>query len=289
MGTSTSMTTSANLKDQIESLYVGYFGRAADSAGSSYWASQIESGAMTLETVAASFAVQPEALAKYSYLSAPNATSPTDFVNQVYHQLFNRDADAAGLQYWTQQLAAAHGNPQAIGQFIVNVISGATGADDVALKGKIDGPPSVTPATPNTSTSPAATQPSTHVAPVSDAVTDGTALSTAGVLALAAWGLNTGAAVDSVELTGVVTAGALSASFLNTSATLQKFIPGGDGSAYFFTMYDVTNSRWVVPVVADGESTNLDTGDTVNLIGSVTMSAADYANIILNHFSGAAA
>jgi hypothetical protein len=287
VGTSTSMTTSANLKDQIESLYVGYFGRAADSAGSSYWTSQIESGAMTLEKVAASFAVQPEALAKYSYLSAPNATSPTDFVNQVYHQLFGHDADAAGLQYWTQQLAAAHGNPQAIGQFIVNVISGATGADDTALKGKIDGPPTVTPATPNTSTSPAPTQPSTHVAPVNDTATDSTASSTAGVLTLAASGLNTGAGVDGVGLTGVLTAGALNAIFLNAGASVQKFIPGGDGSNYFFTMYDMTNSRLIAPAVAEGTSTN--SGDTVSLIGSVNMSAADYANIILNHFSVAGA
>ena len=56
---------------------------------------------MTLAKVAASFAMQPEALAKYSYLSAPNVSSPTDFINQVYPQLFNHAADTAGLAYWT--------------------------------------------------------------------------------------------------------------------------------------------------------------------------------------------
>jgi len=36
------MTTFASLKDQVESLYVGYFGRTT-RAGTTYWANQIES------------------------------------------------------------------------------------------------------------------------------------------------------------------------------------------------------------------------------------------------------
>src|SRR5258708_33344534 len=140
------MTTFASLKDQVEWLYVGYFGRTDDGSGTSYWENEIESGAMTLAKVAESFAVQPEALAKYSYLSAPSTGSPTDFVNQVYHQLFNHDADAAGLAYWTAQLTAAQGSPQAISHFIRNVITGATGADDTAIQNKVElPPPDVTP------------------------------------------------------------------------------------------------------------------------------------------------
>lgn len=103
------MTGFTSLKDQVESLYVGYFGRTDDAAGTSYWVNQIEAGAMTLAKVAESFAVQPEALARYSYLSAPTISGPTDFINQVYQQLFNHTADAAGLAYWTAQLTAAQG------------------------------------------------------------------------------------------------------------------------------------------------------------------------------------
>src|SRR5258708_15228423 len=115
------MTTFASLKDQVESLYVGYFGRTDDGSGASYWVNQIESGAMTLTKVAESFAVQPEALAKYSYLSAPSTGSPTDFVNQVYHQLFNHDSDAAGLACWHDHPTAEHGLPPTISHILGSV------------------------------------------------------------------------------------------------------------------------------------------------------------------------
>lgn len=138
------MTTFAALKDQVESLYVGYFGRTDGGAGTSYWVNQIESGAMTLAKVAESFAVQPETQAKYSFLTTSNTGNAADFVNQVYQQLFSHAADPA-LAYWTTQLAAASGNPQVVGQFIANVISGATGSDDATLRNKVDVSPVVSP------------------------------------------------------------------------------------------------------------------------------------------------
>ena len=139
------MTTFAALKDQVESLYVGYFGRTDGGAGTSYWVNQIESGAMTLAKVAESFAVQPETQAKYSFLTTSSTGNAADFVNQVYQQLFSHAADPAGLAYWTTQLAAASGNPQVVGQFIANVISGATGSDDATLRNKVDMSQVVTP------------------------------------------------------------------------------------------------------------------------------------------------
>src|SRR5258708_33410512 len=272
------MTTFASLKDQVESLYVGYFGRTDDGSGASYWVNQIESGAMTLAKVAESFAVQPEALAKYSYLSAPSTGSPTDFVSQVYHQLFNHDADAAGLAYWTAQLTAASGSPQAISQFIGNVISGATGADDTAMKNKVDVPQVVTPKAPDVAPPP--TVPVAPQAPTESVTTNDTAPPVIG-----------GTTLPVASGTATVTAGVVSSAgftWLSSGAdqlvnyggvTIVKVTTSTDTSSYFFTMYDVTNSR---TVIADAD-------DTVALIGSVEMSAADYTNIINNHFMVVAA
>ena len=163
------MTTFASLKDLVQSLYIGYFGRTDGGAGTSYWVNQIESGAMTLAKVAESFAVQPETLAKYSLLSAPNTGNAADFVNQVYQQLFNHAADAAGLAYWTAQLAAAPGNPQAVGQFIANVISGATGSEDATLRTKVDISQVASPQTPDVLTHPTVpVAPPTEPAPTND-------------------------------------------------------------------------------------------------------------------------
>ena len=131
------MTTFTNTTDQIESIYVGYFGRAGDPSGTNFWVGQRNSG-VAQSTIAASFAVQPEATSKYPYLANPNIANPTDFINQVYQNLFNRAADAAGLAYWTAQLTASAGSPTAIGNFILNVISGATGTDSTFITNKVD-------------------------------------------------------------------------------------------------------------------------------------------------------
>ncbi len=132
------MTTFTSVFSQVESLYVGYFGRAGDPAGENYWVSQVSSGALTLSQVASSFSAQPESVAKYPYLANPGAGDPNAFVDQVYQNLFNRLADTAGKAYWVGQLQAAQGNPSAIGAMILNIISGAIGVDDTTITNKVD-------------------------------------------------------------------------------------------------------------------------------------------------------
>lgn len=132
------MTTFTTTNTQLESLYVGYFGRAADPAGLQYWTNQLNSGAMTLGRISASFATQSEAIAKYPYLASPTISDPTTFVNSVYNQLFGHAPDTAGLAYWVAQLNANKGSPAAVGQMILNIISGATGTDDTVVRNRVD-------------------------------------------------------------------------------------------------------------------------------------------------------
>jgi endoglucanase len=122
---------------QVEQLYVGYFGRAGDTAGVQYWIANGGVGSFGFAQVAASFSVQPEAVAKYPFLAAPNIANVGSFIDQVYVNLFGHVADAAGKAFWTTQLNASLGNPQAVGQFIVNVISGAQGTDLTAINAKV--------------------------------------------------------------------------------------------------------------------------------------------------------
>src|SRR5882757_1264571 len=132
------MTTFTTPLNQVESLYVGYFGRAGDPAGENYWVGQLNAKTITLAQIAASFSVQPEATAKYPYLANPNISDPGTFVDQVYQNMFNHTADAAGKAYWVAQLTAASGNPATVGAMILNIISGATGVDDTTIKNKVD-------------------------------------------------------------------------------------------------------------------------------------------------------
>jgi len=132
------VTVFADAYSQVESIYVGYFGRAGDPSGANYWVQQRATAGVSESTIAASFAVQPEAVSKYPYLANPNIADPGIFVEAAYQNLFSHAADPAGKAYWVAQLTAAGGNANAVGQFILNVISGATGSDNAALTNKVD-------------------------------------------------------------------------------------------------------------------------------------------------------
>jgi S-layer protein len=145
------MSTFTSIQTQVEALYVGYFMRAGDPSGTQYWENQLQGGVLTLAGEAASFSVQLEAQADYPFLAtgalgAPETelgvatyTNVYNFINQVYQDLFNRSVDPSGLAYWSGQLVANVGNPQATGGFIINVISGAAtgGTDDQNLQAKV--------------------------------------------------------------------------------------------------------------------------------------------------------
>jgi hypothetical protein len=134
--------------EQIESLYIGYFGRAGEPDGVDFWLGQLNSGSMSLAQIAASFSVQPEAKAEYAFLAHPelagqNPGSIPAFITEVYQNLFHRAPDAEGLAFWTAELASRATDPAAIGQFILDVISGAYGeggsaADQATLENKVE-------------------------------------------------------------------------------------------------------------------------------------------------------
>ena len=119
----------------IQKIYIGYFGRAADPSGLNYWLNPANTSGMTLSGIATSFSVQDEAKAMYAYLAFPSmGLSPKDFLQSVYQNLFNRGLDAAGEAYWTGKLAAAGAT---VGSVILDIISGAQSADRAVLNNKV--------------------------------------------------------------------------------------------------------------------------------------------------------
>lgn len=49
----------------LQQLYIGYFGRAADQAGLDFWVEAINNGGLSLANVRASFVQSTEYTAKY--------------------------------------------------------------------------------------------------------------------------------------------------------------------------------------------------------------------------------
>lgn len=118
-------TTSA----QVQQLYVGLLGRAADQAGLNYWLSELNASPakLTLENLRANIVnSQPEYKAIFGSLSR------TDTVTKIYNNLFGRAPDAAGLTYWTTGAGATVN----VDQLTLAFINGASAADVQALTNK---------------------------------------------------------------------------------------------------------------------------------------------------------
>lgn len=82
-------------KSQLQEIYIGLLGRAADAEGLDYWAAEVDAGTITLAEVRENIVNdQPE----YEALFAGKSRAQT--VNQLYINLFGRAAEADGLNYW---------------------------------------------------------------------------------------------------------------------------------------------------------------------------------------------
>jgi Ca2+-binding RTX toxin-like protein len=132
-----------------------------------------------------------------------------------------------------------------------------------------------------------------------NAVTGGSALFTgvsaaaAGATAIQNVAQNAAAAAivagtDMLKLTtGVATAGITLQAAFNAAIGTATITGLGAKDAIFATIYDITNGRMDILTVnaTNGTNTVVETGDVVSLVGTVTMSAADYASFSANNLS----
>lgn len=102
-------------------MYIAYFGRPADTAGLQYWADKTEA------QIIAGFSASSESQALFG-----NQGSAAK-VNAIYNNLFARDAEPAGLQYWVQKLESGQVS-QAEAMYTILNNAGAGDATAVANK-----------------------------------------------------------------------------------------------------------------------------------------------------------
>jgi len=123
--------------NSIYGIYVTYYGRAADRGGLEFWVDQGVNKKVSLESIAAGFAGAQESKDRYPYLAFPNTSDPTEFVKSIYRNAFGREAEAAGLAFWVNELKTK-GSGQAP-TFILTVLINAQGTDRTALQNKATG------------------------------------------------------------------------------------------------------------------------------------------------------
>ncbi|MEW7849697.1 DUF4214 domain-containing protein [Massilia aurea] len=112
----------------IQQLYVAYFNRPADAAGLTYWSGVLDTNPNALQDISRAFAASAEYRAEYV------GDSNREIVDEVYENLFNRDADAAGLNYWTDLL---NRNIVTIDNVVAEISAAAVGNDKIVFDGKV--------------------------------------------------------------------------------------------------------------------------------------------------------
>lgn len=107
---------------EVQKAYLAYFGRPADPVGLTYWQTQ------ELSVMKAGFA----ASAEYSTLYA--GMNIQQQVQQVYQNVFGRDADAPGLLYWAGEMTAGRQTAATIADQMMN---NALGVDITTINNRV--------------------------------------------------------------------------------------------------------------------------------------------------------
>ena len=111
-------------KQDVQKLYIAYFGRPMDPGGATYYAAHADN----LVQVARIFSSSPESKALYS------AGSTQDLVTAIYQNIFGRDPEPAGLQYWSNLLDT---DALSSAEAALIIMSGAQGSDATVVENKL--------------------------------------------------------------------------------------------------------------------------------------------------------
>lgn len=127
-------------RQALTAIYIGYYDRAADPAGLAFWEDVVDADGFNLVSITTLFASASETQALFPFFADPSSTTPSAFITQLYQNLFNRDPDAEGLAFWTEQLQNAVDGVEGaltVGQIITSIIEGAQGDDATIIMNKI--------------------------------------------------------------------------------------------------------------------------------------------------------
>lgn len=115
--------------DVVQKAYIAYYGRPADVAGLEYWADALDKAGGSLNAIIDAFAGEPESIALYG------SASVAERVTKIYQQIFARDPDTDGLNWW---VSAVESGAKTLAALSLEVLNGAQGADANVIAVRLD-------------------------------------------------------------------------------------------------------------------------------------------------------
>ena len=112
----------------VQSLYLAYYGRPADPEGLNFWANVVEANGGDINVIINDFSTAPEYQQRFGSLDNPT------LVNNLYLQMFGRNAEPDGLTFWVGQITSGS---QTLGQVASTISSLASGIDLQVLSARV--------------------------------------------------------------------------------------------------------------------------------------------------------
>lgn len=116
--------TSAAALQQVHQVFIAYYNRPADPAGLHWWAEQLDTEGGNINAIIEAFANSPESQELYQ------GVNNNAFIDSIYQAVLGRHADAAGLTFYQNKLAAGELTRATLA---LDVLNGAVTGDDKAL------------------------------------------------------------------------------------------------------------------------------------------------------------
>lgn len=115
-------------EEDVEAMYIAYYGRPGDPQGVTYWAGELEASEGDLNAIIDAFGTSDEYEERFSNMD--NAA----LVNNIYRQLFGRDADSEGLTFYTDRLQSGEST---LASIALQVYDGVQGLDALIVANKL--------------------------------------------------------------------------------------------------------------------------------------------------------
>ncbi len=115
--------------DQVQKVYIAYYGRPADPSGLDYWSNRLAAVSGQWDAIIDAFGNSVEAVALLA-----NLTNEAK-INTLYQQMFGRAAEPAGVKWYADRLT---NGTYTLASIAVNILNGASGPDASAIANKLD-------------------------------------------------------------------------------------------------------------------------------------------------------
>ena len=115
--------------EKVSAIYVAFYGRAADPAGRDFWRNQLEDAGGDLTQIIDAFGDSEETEQRFG------AEGNTEAVQTLYRQIFNREPEEDGLNFFVNGLEDGTFTRESIA---VDILTGAQNEDATTAQNKID-------------------------------------------------------------------------------------------------------------------------------------------------------